>query len=299
MKARGLTPGKRSRHCMSVDPESSDVLMFGGVDWGGSGKLLNETWVFQNNRWALVDSAPQPRHRGAMVFDELQGAHVLFGGQNRFNSMCRDTWMHDGDGWFRVRKPYFSKWPSARCGHAMAFDRTVGRTILFGGVVGWGRSVGDTWTFDGAHWEKLGISGPCARRYSAFAYSPRLKGCVLHGGSEDDEGKFGLGDTWLFRDGRWTDLGMNFETESRDDHSIAVCGETSACYLFAGVGDSEEVLRFSATGWAETAYIPSADAWQCSPVVWHPASGHFLSFGGEKYQTGPQSAETHFDSVDR
>ena len=73
--------------------------------------------------------------------------------------------------------------------HAIAFDRQLGRTILFGGKLGNGSSLADTWQWNGANWEQVAITGP-SRYLHALAYDVQRGRTVLFGG-------FGfVGDTW-------------------------------------------------------------------------------------------------------
>jgi hypothetical protein len=77
---------------------------------------------------------------------------VMFGGFGV--TSLADTWEWDGVDWVD-RQPATS--PAARHGHALAFDFVVGRTILFGGLVGLGGgdANAETWAWDGTDWTQL------------------------------------------------------------------------------------------------------------------------------------------------
>src|SRR5438270_805038 len=115
----------------------------------------------------------------------------LFGGQGRTNDLLGDTWTYASRQWRQLR-PRTA--PPARCGHCMAFDEQAGVAVLFGGIDGRMNSLGDTWVFDGDSWRETRGSGPPARRYAAMAHDPDAKGCLLHGGSEDESGRRSFGD---------------------------------------------------------------------------------------------------------
>ncbi len=304
MNQQQHSPPGRSRHCFAADPATGHILMFGGIAWHPTSRrhdaLLDDTWILQDETWSPVPSPKHPkgRHRGTMNYDTVRHQWVLFGGQDSGNVMLRDTWTHDGSMWNRVKRPLFASWPKPRCGHAMAFDRSLGQTVLFGGINYRDHTLSDTWIFDGEQWKELLIPGPHARRYAAFGYCPQLEGCLLHGGCHDDHGQLRFDDTWLFAEGYWRSLGRAFETDERDDHAIAVAESTGDCYLFPAVGDDGFVFRYADDGWEPTALPPPNPDLQCAPVAWHQYSNSFVAFGGEEGHAAAQSNETRFVSLE-
>src|SRR5207244_2275382 len=84
--------------------------------------------------------------------------------------------------------------PSARAGHAMAYDASHGVTTLFGGT-----SVADTWEWNGTTWAQRASTGPSTRGQHAMAYDASRRVTVLFGG-----GPGYLGDTWEWNGARWT-----------------------------------------------------------------------------------------------
>src|SRR5206468_2427231 len=60
------------------------------------------------------------------------------------------------------------KFVTARAGHAMAYDRGRGVTVLFGGSDG--PNDGETWEWDGSRWRLKATSGPLPRNGHAMAY---------------------------------------------------------------------------------------------------------------------------------
>jgi hypothetical protein len=171
----------------------------------------------------------------------------------------------------------------------MAFDERAGVAVLFGGIKPGGTPLGDTWLFDGTSWEEEGGTGPPARRYAAFAYDPGLRGCVLHGGAEDDRGRRTFGDAWLFRDGIWKRLGTSFETDPRDDHGLGYHRRAERLVMLEGVAGARGVLVREATGWRAVEASPLHPRHQCSPLAWDDQLGGLLLHGGEARHGGPQS----------
>lgn len=74
--------------------------------------------------------------------------------------------------------------PSARDGHAMAFDPLRARLVLFGGRNAAGTAVlGDLWEFDGTNWLQRVATGPQARYLHAMAWDAGRSRIVIAAGS--------------------------------------------------------------------------------------------------------------------
>jgi hypothetical protein len=137
------SPAPRYYHAMLWEPVSSRVLMFGG--W--STNFNDETWTYDLMRdaWTrlVTPHAPSPRQLHSMAFDPVLRRVMLFGGWSGtfFNG---ETWWFDGGSgtWENATGPGS---PSARTGHAMAYDHWNDLTVMFGGVDELGRKF-DTWT---------------------------------------------------------------------------------------------------------------------------------------------------------
>ncbi len=296
-------PGPRSRHGLVYDSAEESIVLFGGVDWG-TGECQSDTWILKRSKWKKVrsDQTPPCRHRGAMVFDSERGFTVLFGGQTQDRTgwpMLNDTWTwQDGSWWLQPHRGWFWKSPAHRCGHAMAFDEELGATVLFGGINVHDQPLGDTWIYDGATWSQVKGEGPPARRYASFAFHPELKGCLLHGGAVDDNGRQKFGDTWLFRDSKWTSMGENFDTDARDDHAMAFDHSSGRMLMLEGLlrdhqgSVKREVLMLSSGGWRTIKVNPLHPRLQCSPLAYAPKLGGLVMYGGETGHGGDQFEET-------
>src|SRR5260370_5674219 len=108
----------------------------------------------------------------------------------------------------------------------MAFDEQAGVAVLFGGIGAKLSSLGDTWLFDGSSWNEVRGSGPPARRYAALAYDPDLKGCLLHGGSEDEAGRRTVSAPPLFQNNGLERLATRFHTDPPVGHGLGTHPDT-------------------------------------------------------------------------
>ena len=285
-------PGPRSRHVLAHDQGAQADILFGGVFWSAGWNLLSDTWELWDGRWSPIQRGNDPpaRHRGAMVYDGRRGQCVLFGGQgkegNRFFTLD-DTWTFADRRWRQWSGP--GPQPSPRCGQAMAFDEEAGVVVLFGGAASRpAESLGDTWLFDGGSWRFVPGPAPPARRYAALAYDPDLKGCVLNGGSSDDDGARGYGDSWLFRDRTWTRLPSGFDTEVHDDHCLVYHRAARRLVMFGGLAGTHGVRVREAGGWRRVEAAPLPPRGQCSPLAWDEGLNGLVCHGGEARHQGPQ-----------
>jgi hypothetical protein len=225
-----------------------------------------------------------------MVYDARRGQAVLFGGQGTQGNtwpILGDTWTYANRRW-RQWKPGTGPQPEPRFGHVLAFDEESGMTVLFGGAAGVDRSLGDTWLFDGSSWRRVRGPAPAARRYAAFGFDPFLRGCVLNGGSDDEAGKLGFGDTWLFCGGSWTQLAKDFDTVLHDDHALAYHRTAKRLIMFGGLGGSHGVRVREASGWRSVEATALPPRHQCSPLAWNNELDGLVLHGGEAHHGGRQ-----------
>ncbi len=164
--------------------------------------------------------------------------------------------------------------------------------MLFGGIDPNDQPLGDTWLFDGKSWTNIPGQRPPARRYAALAYDPELKGCLLHGGAVDDNGRMKFGDAWLFQDSAWKRLEESFDTDKRDDHGLAYHRGARRMVMLEGVSGERGLLVREETGWRKVNTNPIHPRHQCSPLAWDESLGGLLMHGGEEHHMGPQFSAT-------
>jgi hypothetical protein len=160
-------PFARADHAMIHDGHK--VLMFGGITQDTSldrEKLqeLDDTWLFDGAIWQphLSGTRPEPRNGHAMAYDPTRRIAVLFGGStisgldDRRAQALEDTWLWNVTAWSPDSPG--GRPPPASSQHAMAYDPSVGRVIMFGGhsLGGWTGDYdhGGTWSYDGVGWNK-------------------------------------------------------------------------------------------------------------------------------------------------
>ncbi len=133
-----------------------------------------------------------------------------------------------------------------------------------------------------------GSGPPAAARYAAMAYDPDLKGFVLHGESEDEQGRRSFGDTWLFDGKTWNRMAVGFETDKRDDHGFGYHRIAKRLVMLEGVAGKRGILVRDVGGWQAVEANPLHPRHQCSPLAWNADLGGLLLHGGEARHQGPQ-----------
>lgn len=144
-------------------------------------------------------------------------AHVLLMSQQALGHQSYNTYMYPVTAtctplnWARVglerQQPYgwakvADSGPNPRYQHAMAYDATRQRVVLFGGQDSSGQYYGDTWEWDGTSWSKRSDIGPSPRNGAAMVYDAARNKCVLEGGGSPITGV--VGDTWEWDGTAWT-----------------------------------------------------------------------------------------------
>ena len=135
-------PSARESAYMSYDSSRGKIVLFGGYEPAGSGKVDSDTWEFDGTSWTQIPvSGPPPGALGQMVFDSARGVSVLFGGGNNSTFLAPITWEWDGATWvtrFTAHRPPGRVWfgmtyDSAR--HLVVHDLMTGRQDEIGRVI--------------------------------------------------------------------------------------------------------------------------------------------------------------------
>lgn len=214
-------------------------------------------------RWTEAPVSVLRRSGHAMAYDAARRRVVLFGGDANGaldGGLLADTWTFDGKSWRRLAPPVS---PSARSGHAMAYDAARRRVVLFGGrrADGW---AGDTWTWDGVIWTRSARPSPYRRAHHAMAYDAAREQVVLIGG-DSDEGI--LDDTWIW-DGRdWTRQAPVNKPSARANHAMTYDAAREDVVLFGGRSASGD----------RAGYLK--DTWIWDGKDWTPGAGSTALIG--------------------
>jgi N-acetylneuraminic acid mutarotase len=261
------------------------------------------------NTWAEVGPSalpPPARVYGSLVYDPVQQAHLLFGGELAGGAYSNDTWAYDPaiDTWTRLEPN--GPAPSARSDTSRAYDPTSGKIILFGGD--WSdvdtqdyMFYNDAWAYDPAanKWTELKPAGasPSGRSATPMVYDPVGKNMILFGGGIYDPNKeqsTSYKDSWAYDpvDNRWTLLKPSGAVPAkRWSHAMAYDPVGKKIILFGGELEPKkgEYVFYNDT-WA---YDPAANKWTemkpagavpsarsgCS-MVYDPVGKKMILFGG-------------------
>ncbi len=207
-------------------PNSRGVYVFGGRSGGA---LSAATWQWSNAMWTQVSTAtsPPPRQQHAMAFDVKRGVIVVFGGNAAVgtNALLRDTWEFDGTSWTNRT---LATGPSARAGHAMAYDPIRQRVLVFGGDVG-STTLDDLWSWDGTAWTELTPAiRPSPRVTPELAWDAPRKALVLYGA---------LDDTWEWNGTAWTPVPLFDVPAPRRDHVLVPSPSGAGVIAFGGLSN--------------------------------------------------------------
>ncbi len=157
--------------------------------------------------------------------------------------------------------------PKPRVQHAVAFDSTAGRTILFGGDSLNGDVFGDTWAWDGDNWTQIADIGPDPRASHALAYDSIRNRTVLFGGHF---GGASVRDTWEWAGDAWTQV-QDTGPSPRSGHAMCFDSVRGRVVLFGG-GPTGGAALGDTWEWDGTDWVQQQDT---GPS---PRRGHAMAF---------------------
>jgi hypothetical protein len=299
-------PSARRGHAMAFDSARGNTILFGG--W--TGNYDGETWEWNGESWTRKtpadpegDGGPSARDRHAMAFDSARGKTILFGGW--MDGYLGDTWEWDGTSWAKKTPadPESDGNPTARRAHAMTYDSTRRKTVLFGGLTG--AYNGETWEWDGTSWAKKtpadaeGDGNPLARERHAMVYDNARAKAVLFGGETgifDDETWEWNGDSWAKK--APADPEGDANPLARRAHAMAYDSAQGKTILFGGwTGNYDgETWEWNGESWAKkTPADPEGDgnpsARRYHALVYDSARGKTVLFGGDTGDFGDETWE--------
>lgn len=211
----GNAPGFR-RAAMAFDANRGLSVLFGGFAWNYA--LSNATLEWNGATWTqrTFSNQPAPRSDTAMAYDAARQRIVLFGGMGTTSlpqppPLFGDTWTYDGSAWTQR-----AGGPSARTGHAMAYDASRQTTVLWGGGDWNGPAAATVWEWNGASWQPRNpATTPPLRHDAALAFDP-TRGVVVMAAGLTQQGQ-NLDDTWSWDGTQWAPIQATprFQARSR------------------------------------------------------------------------------------
>ncbi len=214
-------PSARSYGAMAYDSGAARhvSVLFGGRD--DSSEHPCDTWEWSGTAWT-PKSQPNPcdanaalptgREGTAMAYNAALGQTVMFGGygsDGANDNALHDVWFWNGTAWSSTCKNCA---PSARYGHAMAYDSVRQVVLIYGGHGNAGNAgAGDFWQLKGNNtWQQLCTIAPCSNKTPGPRYDHQMvfdtaRGkLVLHGGCTDATCAAKAKDTWEWDGTSWT-----------------------------------------------------------------------------------------------
>jgi Dictyostelium (slime mold) repeat/Galactose oxidase, central domain len=203
-------PSPRAHASVAFDEVRDRVLLVGGHDTAGAS--LSDVWAWDGSSWMEVSTqnAPTGRSHAAAAVDSQRDVLVLVGGGHADGGGVLDPldecWELDLPS--SVWSPCPGDGPTARLGHAMAYDAARGRMVLLGGTGSEPGAFAETWEYDGSGWSvaPTPIQAP-PRVGHSLVYDPASESVLLFGGTTYSES--GLV-TPAFDDGWAYDVGVGW-----------------------------------------------------------------------------------------
>jgi len=172
--------------------------------------------------------------------------------------------------------------PPARKLHAIVYDESRQKTVLFGGYDAGGRR-NDLWEYNGSAWEQINTaSRPSARYRSPMIYAAHLQSIFLFGGSDNDGHK---NDLWEFNGTNWSEkTGILNPPAARSRHAMVYDSHRQTILLFGGfdgsrLNDTWE-FDFSTNAWTNLAPSNPPSARYDPGMVYDSQRHKTVLFGG-------------------
>ncbi len=318
------TPAERSGAAIAYDPDTGQVVMFGGLGDNGS---LGDTWIWNGAYWTQprLSLSPLTRSGASMVYDHNIHALVLFGGgadEPISASQQRDlnaTWLWTGAGWKRVDTahiPTSNSLGGIGVLGSMAYDASTGRIVLLTSVAGihFIACSAETWTFDGADWHLADPATPLPAVVLALMNEPQTGHviAVLNARPAVVAGGFGSAScpagspqaralpqtsTWRWSGSNWVEISSGTEPEGSALQSTTIGSTPIGLDPVAGAAlvatDNNEVLwSWNGARWAEVPGSGTGPAPRSGPMLSIDGEGGVVLFGGFSQRSNTDKFDT-------
>jgi hypothetical protein len=230
--------------------------------------------VWQWNGSAWTQAAPTPGPVGALVgyataYDPVAHKTLVFTGT--------ETWHWDGQLWTKLTP---SASPAPRSGHAMAFDTTRGRMVMFGGCTGdICTDPGDapTWEWNGATWlARASAHAPTILSGAALAFDALRQRTVL----------FVENETWEWDGTDWAQKTPLTSPAPRRGASMVYDPQRSAVVLFGGFDSApmNDLWTWNGTEWIQVSPSVGIPPRKGAGMAYHSLRHSIIVFGGSGYK---------------
>lgn len=296
------TLSEREGASEAYDAAAAELVVFGGDN---TVNTLDDTWVFQGDRWSRLDTPVAPRSRtdAAMVYDPALGKVLLFGGDphavDNGISYLGDTWTFDGTRWERLTTAHS---PDGRAEASMAWDAADNEVVLFGGLTNTTGVGQDTWTFDGTDWTQQNpTTAPPWRHGAMMAWDATANRVLMFGGlGQPPTGSTNpyLADTWSWSGHQWTQLSSSLLGPQGRWAGAMAEAPGGSIVLFGGYWDSgvgtgstpaghaqgptktlNDVWTWNGSAWSQSQASGPAARYRAA-IAWDPALHEDVLYGG-------------------
>lgn len=147
-------PAPREEHTAIYDQANQRMIVFGGVT--ADGRTVNDVWgldlTLGEEAWTelSVGTRPTSRQRHTAIYDPFNQRMVAFGGLESDGTATNDVWALDlrfgQESWAEIEGGGLL--PPNCVDMAAAYDPRNQRMIVYGGLDGTGRIIGETWLLD-------------------------------------------------------------------------------------------------------------------------------------------------------
>ncbi|MFM9914324.1 MAG: kelch repeat-containing protein, partial [Rhizobacter sp.] len=181
----------------------------------------------------------------------------VFGGSlgNNTSTVTNDLWAFDAlAGTFtQIQAHGTAGAPPARGRHAVAWNPTSNKLVVFGGNTRGTTPtlLNDTWEYDPVTNTWLNVTpvtSPTPRQFTALAFDPVLGGMLLFGGQTNDVApNTNSNETWLFLGGAWSQLSPANSPAPRGQQSMMTRSDFGDVILCGGIDNgiaTPEQIRF-------------------------------------------------------
>ncbi|MDI6808237.1 MAG: kelch repeat-containing protein [Candidatus Eisenbacteria bacterium] len=250
----GTPPSGRERHAVLLDRNRNRMVVQGGYD---GATYLDDIWILDLSTYAWRELAQTARPSGraghTLVYDNLTGSFVLFGGEDGagFLGDLSVGWPSEYEITWES-KTQTLPYPGARTGQFGTYVPSTNSVLIFGGRDGM-RLFNDLWSLNMANftWHQITSSGsvPPKRSGHAGALTESENELLVFGGWAGAH----VNDLWSFdiQNETWSEVGASGDIPPGSEF-VSFVSDTSArrCYLFGGfngwfLGDGYMLYQFS------------------------------------------------------